>query len=126
VNTTKKIQTFINNCLRKILRICWPDISDNISNEELWQRTNKKSADVAIRQRHWRCIGHTLGKPATSTTRQALMWNHQGKKKRSRPRNTLRRDLENDAKMTDHTWEQLERLAHDREGLRKLCPGEGR
>jgi hypothetical protein len=32
VNTAKKIQTFINNCLRMILRIHWPD---NISNQEL-------------------------------------------------------------------------------------------
>jgi hypothetical protein len=32
VNTTKKTQTFTNNCLRMVLRIRWPD---NISNEEL-------------------------------------------------------------------------------------------
>jgi hypothetical protein len=53
------------------------------------------------------------------------------KEKRGRPRNTWRRDLEKDiAKKTDHTWAQLERLAQDTEGLRKLvgglCPGEGR
>jgi hypothetical protein len=47
VNTTKKIQTFITNCLRRILQIRWPD---NISNEELWQRTNQKSVDLEIRQ----------------------------------------------------------------------------
>jgi hypothetical protein len=32
VNTTKKIQTFINNCLRRILWICWPD---NISSRRI-------------------------------------------------------------------------------------------
>jgi hypothetical protein len=32
VNTTKKIKTFNNNCLRMILQIGWPD---NIRNEEL-------------------------------------------------------------------------------------------
>jgi hypothetical protein len=113
--------------MRMVLRIRWPD---NISNKELRQRTNQKSADVEISQRCWRCIGHTLRKPATNTTRQALRRNPQRKRKRGRPRNTWSRDLEKDAKKTEHTWVQLERLAQDREGLRKLvggqCPGEGR
>ena len=120
VTTTKKIQTFINNCLRRILRIRWPD---TISNEELWQRTKQKPADVEIRKRRWRWIGHTLRKPATSTTRQALRWNPQGKRKRGRPRNTWRRDLETDARKTGYTWTQLERLAQDRDGWRELVRG---
>ena len=33
---TKKLQTFINKCPRKILNIRWPEV---ISNEELWERT---------------------------------------------------------------------------------------
>jgi hypothetical protein len=55
VNITKKIQIFINSCLRMVLRIPWPD---KISNKELWQRTNQKSADVEISQRRWRRVGH--------------------------------------------------------------------
>jgi hypothetical protein len=38
VYTTKKILILINSFLRMVLRICWPD---NISSEELWQRTNQ-------------------------------------------------------------------------------------
>ncbi|VDP40286.1 unnamed protein product [Schistosoma curassoni] len=34
----QKIQVFINNCLRKILQIRWPD---TISNNVLWERTNQ-------------------------------------------------------------------------------------
>ena len=120
VTTIKKIQTFINNCLRRILRIRWPD---TISNEELWQRTRQKPAKVEIQQRRWRWIGHTLRKPATNTTRQSLRWNPQGKRKRGRPRNTWRRDLEADAKKLGHTWGQLERLARDRDGWRDLVDG---
>jgi hypothetical protein len=92
VNTTKKIQTFINKC-RMVLRMHWPD---NISNKELWQRTNQKSADVEIRQCCWRWISHTVSKPATNTIRQALRWNPQGKRKRDRPRNTWCHDLKKD------------------------------
>ena len=116
VTTTKKIQTFINNCLRRILRIRWPD---TISNEELWQRTKQKPADVEIRKRRWRWIGHTLRKPATSTTRQALRWNPQGKRKRGRPRNTWRRDLETDARKTGYTW-SLDTAGETRPGQRWL------
>jgi hypothetical protein len=43
MNTTKKIQTFVNNCLKRILQIRWPD---NISNEELWQQTKQKPAEI--------------------------------------------------------------------------------
>ena len=32
---SKKLQTFISSCLRKILRIRWPKV---ITNEELWRR----------------------------------------------------------------------------------------
>ncbi|BFY98983.1 hypothetical protein BsWGS_02023 [Bradybaena similaris] len=34
----KKIQTFMNNCLRRILHVHWPD---TISNDRLWERTNQ-------------------------------------------------------------------------------------
>ncbi|VDO61138.1 unnamed protein product [Schistosoma margrebowiei] len=35
--TIKKVQVFINRCLRKVLNIHWPD---SISNSLLWERTN--------------------------------------------------------------------------------------
>ena len=41
----------------------------------------------------WRWVGHTLRRPV-SIARQSLTWNPQGKRKKGRPRNTWRRDLE--------------------------------
>ncbi|VDP56206.1 unnamed protein product [Schistosoma curassoni] len=38
----KKMQVFINSCLRKILNIHWPD---TISNSLLWERTNQLPAE---------------------------------------------------------------------------------
>ncbi|VDO58984.1 unnamed protein product [Schistosoma margrebowiei] len=38
----KKVQVFINSCLRKILNIHWPDA---ISNSLLWERTNQLPAE---------------------------------------------------------------------------------
>ena len=127
INTNKKLQTFINSCLRRILKIRWPE---TIRNEELWERTRQRPVDIEIKQRRWRWIGHTLRKPPTNTTRQALKWNPQGKRKRGRPRNSWRRDLESEVISMGRTWEQLERLAQDREAWRilvgGLCPMEGR
>ena len=57
--TTKKIQTFIILCLRKIPKIRWL-LQVTISNKELWHRTKQKPSEIEIRQRRWRLIGHTL------------------------------------------------------------------
>ena len=80
VATTKKVQTFINSCLQRILRIRQPI---TINNEDLyvWQRTNQKPADAEMMMRRWKWIGHTLQKPSTGITRQAMSWNPQGKRK---------------------------------------------
>ena len=55
----KKIQTFINKCLRQILNIRWPE---TISNAELWRQTNQDPIGQQIARRKWRWIGHTLRK----------------------------------------------------------------
>ena len=118
--TLNKIQTFINTCLRRILRIRWPD---KISNVDLWEKTQQLPAQDEIGRRKWSWIGHTLRKQATSTTRQALTWNPQGKRKRGRPRNTWRRDLLADTKLLGFNWSQLETKAQDRQLWRSLVDG---
>ena len=108
--TLKKIQTFINTCLRKILRIRWPE-SESISNRELWKQTKQQPAEDEVLQRCWRWIGHTLRKRMTCITCQALTWNPQGKRKQGHPRNTWHRDLEAETKRSEillyvgTTWE---------------------
>ncbi len=118
--TTRKIQTFINSCLRRILQIRWPD---TIRNCDLLQRTNQLPVEQEIRKRKWRWIGHTLRKPSTSITRQALTWNPQGKRKRGRPKNTWRRDLAADTKEMGYTWKELEKIAQDHGHWRKVVDG---
>ena len=66
---TKKLQTFVNKCLRKIMKIRWPE---TITNELLWNHTNQLPIDREIRKRKWGWLGHTLRKPSTNITRQAL------------------------------------------------------
>ncbi|VDP18909.1 unnamed protein product [Schistosoma margrebowiei] len=49
--TIKKVQVFVNSCLRKILNIHWPD---TISNSLLWRRTNQLPSEEEIRKRRWK------------------------------------------------------------------------
>ena len=91
----RKIQVFINKCLRKILRIGW---MDRITNEEVWRRAGQRSAEEEIGKRRWRWIGHTLRKGDNSITKKALDWNPQGKRRVGRPRHTWRRAREEDVK----------------------------
>ncbi|CAH8469006.1 unnamed protein product [Schistosoma turkestanicum] len=116
----QKIQVFINSCLRKILRIRWPD---TISNNELWERTSQIPVEEEIRKKRWKWIGHTLRKAPNCVTRQALTWNPQGKRKRGRPKNTLRREIEKYMRGMNKHWTELEREAQDRVGWRKLVSG---
>ncbi|VDP41003.1 unnamed protein product [Schistosoma margrebowiei] len=118
--TIKKVQVFINSCLRKILNIHLPD---TISNSLLWERTNQLPAEEEIRKRRWKWIGHTLRKSSNCITRQALTWNPEGKRTSGRPKNTLRRIIEADMKTMNYNWTQLERIAQDRVGWRMLVSG---
>jgi len=52
-------QTFVNRCLRYILRIWWPNI---ISNKDLWKVTGQEDINLETRKRKFRWIGHTLRK----------------------------------------------------------------
>ena len=61
----KKVQTFINNCLRHILKIFWL----KISNSEFLEGTSQMPVDKEILQRRWRWLGHTLRKPPSNITR---------------------------------------------------------
>ncbi|VDP43343.1 unnamed protein product [Schistosoma margrebowiei] len=104
----QKILVFINSCLRKILQIRWPD---TINNNVLWERTNQIPAGEEIRKKRWKWIGHTLRKAPNCVTRQALTWNPQGQRKRGRPKNTLRREMEIDMKKMNKNWMELEKEA---------------
>ena len=70
--TLKRIQTFVNQCLRKLLGIQW---MDKVSNKVLWERASQVQIEIEILKRRWGWRGHTLRKPNTNITRQALMWN---------------------------------------------------
>ena len=70
-----KIQTFVNRCLRYILRIWWSNI---ISHKDPWKVTGQEDINLVIRKRKFRWIGHTLRKEDGEVPKAALLWNPQG------------------------------------------------
>ena len=109
--STHKLQTFVNRCLRSILRIRWPEV---VSNERLLEMTRQAPLDIDIKRRKWGWIGHTLRKPTHNVTRQALNWNPQGKRKVGRPRQTWRRSIVKEAGVAGMTWAEVERTSQNR------------
>ena len=116
----QKIQTFFNTCLRRIYKIQW---QEKIRNEDLWGRAGQEPVAKQILWRKWGWIGHTLRKPASSTTRQALTWNPQGKRKWGRPRNGWRQDTEAELKQQVIDWSGMTREAQNRVPWRGVVDG---
>ncbi|VDP25992.1 unnamed protein product [Schistosoma curassoni] len=80
----------------------------------MWERTNQKPVEEEIRKKRWKSIGHTLRKAPKCVTRQAFTWNPEGQRKRGRPKNTLRREMETDMGKMYKNWMELEKKAQDR------------
>ena len=109
--STHKLQTFTSRCFRNIPYIRWPGV---VSNEQLWDKTKQTPIETEIRKRKWGWIGHTLRKPASNITRQALDWNPQGKRKIGRPKQTWRRSTDAEIKAAGTTWAELKTTRQNR------------
>jgi hypothetical protein len=104
------MQTFVNQCLRHILRIWRPNI---ISNKDLWRVTGQVDINLEIRKRKFRWIGHTLRKEDEEIPKAALLWNPKGSRKRGRPKTRWRKSV---IKEAGRSWNELRFLAADRSG----------
>ncbi|KAF6205810.1 hypothetical protein GE061_019984 [Apolygus lucorum] len=116
VAITKRLQVFVNRCLRRIMKIWWPE---TIRNEELWQLTEQEHIGTEILRRKWRWIGHTLRRE-DAIEKDALEWNPQGERRQGRPRISWRRSVEKEARLMGRTWGEVKRLAPDRDGWKRF------
>ena len=106
----RKIQTFVNGCLRYILRIWWPNI---ISNKDLWKATGQEDINLEIRKRKFRWIGHTLRKEDGKYQRPPYTGIL---KEKGRPKNSWRSVI----KEAGRSWNELRFLAADRQRWKRL------
>ena len=96
-----------------------PPVMNGCGNQHIYVRCRSN-------RRSDRNAGHTHDNIA----RQTLTWNSERKRKRGKPRNTWRRDLETDVKESGISARQLVRLAQVRNAWRnhaagRLCPRMG-
>jgi hypothetical protein len=110
------LDVVVNKCLRRILRIWWPN---KISNKQLWERTKQETISNCITKRKWGWIGHTWRKPQEEITRQAIDWNPPGNRKRGRPKNTWKRSTLKDLQRMNRTWTEAKLEAQNRIRWRK-------
>ena len=66
-----KLEVFQNKCLRRILRIYWPQ---TISNYESRRRIRAEPITQQVRRKRWKWIGHVLRMPPAALPRVALRW----------------------------------------------------
>lgn len=109
--STNKLQVFTNKCLRYILKAYR---ENSLSNTDLWRTAKQKPVGEEIAKRKWGWLGHTLRKPTTNITRQALEWNPQGKRRVGRPKKTWRRTIHEEVSQAGFTFAEIKKVAQNR------------
>ena len=113
-----KLEVFQNKCLRRILKIFWPN---TISNEDMRNRTGISPIADVIQKRRWLWLGHVLRMSTLSIPRTALRWTPQGRRDRGRPKETWRRTIDKDLKARGLTINTATKIAEDRAKLKSLA-----
>ena len=112
-----KLNAFENKCLRKITNTNWKDFK---SNETLREETKQEYITDVIRKRRWEYIGHALRMNEDRIPRQVFTWSPSGKRKRGRPKTTLKRTIEKEITTAGMKMNDLEQLAVDRQAWRAM------
>ena len=83
---SRLLEVFQNRCLRRILKIYWPN---TISNVELHRKTSTSPIMSVIKWRRWTWIGHVIRMPPNAIPKIAIRWTpNAGRHKRGRPKET--------------------------------------
>src|SRR5262249_34722918 len=114
-----KIQVFVNRCLRRILKIRWPE---TINNAELWSTTKCERMNPLIKRQKWNWIGPTIRRPAGDIAKTALDSNPQGTRRRGRPKQTWKRTVVDEARRAGKEWSEVKALAQNRIRWRPMLP----
>ena len=75
----KRLQVFQQKCLRRILKIFWPN---GLTNEEVLQRTGQKDIAIEVKERRLRWFGHVLRREDDHLSREAVFWRAGGRRRR--------------------------------------------
>ena len=91
----KRIFGIENICLRMILKISW---HQKITNREIRLKTNQPIVTEVLKKRRWTYLGHVLRMPEDRLPSRVYQWHPEGRRRRGRPKHTLRRQYDWDLK----------------------------
>jgi len=111
----KRLWAFDNNCLRYILNIHW---TERIRNDEIYTITNHTPILDTIRKRRWMYWGHMVRMGDGRLPHDIWCWIPPGLRKSGRPKMTVGRMLEKEAKLARSSMEELWSKAQDRSSWR--------
>ena len=113
----KKLDRFQFTCLRRILRIWWPQ---RTRNDTISQITGVTKISEEIRRRRWNWIGHVLRKERKDDCMVAMEWKPEGKRKVGPPKTTWRRTVEKESRQKRwSSWSEVRGAAQDRASWRE-------
>ena len=126
----KRILGFENICLRRILKISW---HQKITNREIRLKTNQPIVTEVLKKRRWTYLGHVLRMPEDRLPSRVYQWQPEGRRRRDRPKHTLRRQYDRDLKKANISltpqWEDITAAAQLRDEWRDfvdaLCATDG-
>ena len=117
----KRIDIFVQKCLRRILKIYYPNM---ISNDELYKLAKVQKVTDTIKYRRRRYLGHILRQDPSKYQHAVIRWKPDGKRNIGRPRETWFRTVERDFRsMRINSWQDAHDEAQDRNSWRKLICG---
>ena len=104
----KRVLAFENMCLRRILNISW---QEKVTNIEVRRRTGQPLVTDLLKRRRWTYLGHVLRMPEDRLPNTVYDWRPEGRRKRGRPRHTLRRQYDRDLRNAELSlqpqWEDV-------------------
>lgn len=102
---SKKLQFFINQCLRRIMRIFWPQIYS------LWSETQQHTIAYKIKIGKWNWIGHTYRRRQNDIIIYGFM---QVIRRKGRPAHTWRRQVDIGVDGDIKSWDEIKPIVQDR------------
>ena len=110
----KKLDGFQYKCMKRILRIRWPQ---TISHQQIQENTEVNSTSDEIRRRRWNWIGHIMRKDREEHCVTALEWRPEGRRRSGRSKATWRWIVEGKRKTAGcQSWASVKILAANRSG----------
>ena len=114
----KKLATFQNRCLRRILNIRW---QQHVTNEAVLQQAEQEDIRTTLNQRRLQWVGHVIRMNPNRYAKSVLGWHPAGFRKPGKPKLTYWNTLNSHLNAIDTKWTKVEKMAKSRSTFRQCA-----